>query len=396
VSEPPVPARILHVDDDREYRERARDYLEGEELPGWGTPLVRSLDSFSEALATLESGRFDLVILDVRLGGHDQTAAPPAEEAGVRTLEEIRARRFVPVVFWTGLPGKVAQLSGPLVRVVAKTDGPQRLGEVVRELFDTGLPAVNRALLALVEDEQRRYMWDFVARHWDELRVDGDPLALAYLLARRLGRSLSGPGIHRLAAALGDTAGKPPAENTIHPAEMYIVPPLEGTRPGVADLFCESPGTGDRDWWLMVTPSCDLEHGKAEGIVLAACRPLAGHPDVVAFRERENGSNRGKVRELLGHATSGQRDRYLFLPRAPAIPDLVADFQHLRSVSRPELDAMKRVASLASPFAEAAVSRFTRYFGRVGTGDLDVPFLLQALENPQPASAPAEAAPSGP
>ena len=73
----------------------------------------------------------------------------------------------------------------------------------VRDLFATRLPALNRALRHLIEDEQRRYMWDFVATHWDELRADGDDMALAYLLARRLGRSLSGPGIERVAAELG-------------------------------------------------------------------------------------------------------------------------------------------------------------------------------------------------
>lgn len=96
-------------------------------------------------------------------------------------------------------------------------------------------------------------MWDFVAEHWEELRAGGDDMALAYLLVRRLGRSLSGPGIERGAAELGD-AGPLPPPNKIHPAEMYIVPPLPGTEPGVADLFCErSEENGDR-WWLVVTP----------------------------------------------------------------------------------------------------------------------------------------------
>ena len=71
----------------------------------------------------------------------------------------------------------------------------------------------------------------------------------------------------------------------------------------------------------------------------------------------------------------------LFLPAAPTIPDFLADFQRLRSASRAELDGMQRIASLVSPFAEAMVSRFIRYFGRVGTDDLDVDGIMADLKS---------------
>ncbi len=189
-AEPLIPAQILHVDDDQESLDQAREYLQGEDIGGWGEPNVESLQTFADALALLEARRFDLVILDVRLGGYEPQDTLPEEEQGVRTLEEIRQRRFVPVVFWTGLPERARHLEDPLVRVHDKTDGLQVLLGAVRELFHTRLPAVNRALLRLIEEEQRSYMWDFVARHWAELSEGDDPMELAYLLARRLGRSL--------------------------------------------------------------------------------------------------------------------------------------------------------------------------------------------------------------
>jgi hypothetical protein len=40
---------------------------------------------------------------------------------------------------------------------------------------------------------------------------------------------------------------------------------------------------------------------------------------------------------------------------------------------------LERLASLDSPFAEALLDGFTRYFGRLGTPDLDVAMLLQRL-----------------
>jgi hypothetical protein len=284
------------------------------------------------------------------------------------------------VIFWTGLPGQVGYLESPLVHVLEKSGELDTLLASVRELFETGLPGANRALRRLIEDEQRRYMWEFVADHWNELREGGDPMALAYLLVRRLGRSLSGPGIHRLAAELGGEGDEGPSADTIHAAEMYIVPPLDGTAPGVADLYRDAGAGETAEWWLVVTPSCDLERNKAERVILAACTSLDQDDRVRAWRDNDSGENRRKVKELLSHKTGGQDDRNLFLPSAPTLPDLVADFQRLRSVARDQLDSMERVASLASPFAEAAVNRFTRYFGRVGTDDLDVSAIMTRLK----------------
>jgi CheY-like chemotaxis protein len=359
-----------------------------------GHPNVKSLGTFADALEFLETRRFDLVILDVRLGGYEPQDTPPDEEEGVRTLQEIRRRRFVPVVFWTGLPERARHLEDPLVRVLDKTEGLPALAAAVRELFDTRLPAVNRALLRLIEDEQRRYMWDFVAKHWNELSDGEDHVALAYLLVRRLARSLSGPGIERLAQELGALGPGPPAPGTIHATEMYIVPPFEDTKPGVADLFREGLDADGERWWLLVTPSCDIEWDKAERVVLAACEPVDQDVRIQKWRETNSNNDRRRVEDLVGHKTGGQDDRYLFLPAAPTIPDLVADFQRLRSVTPDELGAMDRIASLVSPFPEAMVSRFIRYFGRVGTEDLDVETIMHRLKEVGSPEAPEEQASS--
>jgi CheY-like chemotaxis protein len=59
------------------------------------------LNGFGSAFNELEVQRFDLLILDIRLGPHRST---PNEEAGITTLQAMRQRRFIPVVFYTGLP----------------------------------------------------------------------------------------------------------------------------------------------------------------------------------------------------------------------------------------------------------------------------------------------------
>lgn len=379
MSDQNISAQILHVDDDEDVLELVADYLQGEEIEGWGRPVVTSCRSFDHALAELETRRFDLIVLDVRLGGHDKQDLAPDEEEGVRTLEQIKGRRFLPVVFWTGLPSAVRHVEGPLVQVREKTESLEVLAGSVAHLFGTGLPTLNRALRRLVEDEQRRYMWDFVAEHWDELSGDGDAVGLAHLLVRRLGRTLSGPGIGRVAAELGAGGPSSPADGTIQAAEMYIIPPLPGTSPGVGEIYRDD-SQEETQWWLTMTPACDLEHDKAEYVVLAKAGSVDSDSRIAAWRERDNAKSKLKVRELVSHKTGGQDDRWLFLPAAPTLPNLVVDLQQICNVEREKLDTMVRVGSLVSPFAEAMVSRFTRYFGRVGTDDLDVVALMRGLE----------------
>lgn len=377
--------RVLHVDDDAAMLANVADYLQGEEISGWGAPEVTAVEVFDDAMRLLDERRFDMVILDVRLGDHDQTQLSVPDEAGITTLEQIRQRRFVPVIFWTGLPTIVEHLEGPLVRVHEKTAGLPTLLDAVRSLFATRLPLVNRALLRLIEEEQRRYMWSFVSAHWSQLSATQDQAGLAYLLAHRLGRSLGGPGLRQLATDLGDTSGLFPSKNTIHPVEMYLQPPLSDTELRAGDLLRETSDKGTT-WSLVLTPSCDLEWNKAERVLLATGGAFVNHPRIVAWRsgegtQKEQRKARSEALELLRQATGGQLDRWLYLPAAIDVPDLLIDMQQLRAIPAAEALTFERVASLDSPFAESAVNRFNRYFGRIGTPDLDAEAIAKRLED---------------
>jgi len=369
-------ARILHVDDEPESLAQAKEYLEGEEIDGWGGPEVVGISDFNDAMSILEAQRFDLVILDVRLGRHDAADSPPDEEEGVRVLEEIKARRFVPIIFWTGLPNLVRDLETPFVRALEKTQGLGSLLQSVQALFATHLPSVNRALMRFVEAEQRGYMWDFVAPHWEDLGMAADRISVAYMVARRLGRSLSRPGIQRLAEELGETGTSGLPKGKVHPAEIYILPPVATTRPGAGDLYHDVARGDEEGWWLLLTPTCDIEWKKADNVILAECLKAENHPDVIAWGERQNAASKAALRDLVTQKTGGQDDRELYLPGALSVPELVADLQRLVNVPVGRLTEMDRVASLDSPFAEALISRFVRYFGRVGTPDLDFDSLL--------------------
>ena len=268
---------------------------------------VKTLNDFGDALNELEIHRFDLLILDVRLGPHSIT---PDEEAGITTLQAIRQRRFIPVVFYTGLPHLVRHLVTPLVQVVEKTAELPRLLDSLSSIFATRLPAVNRALIRHLETIQRDYMWDFVANHWEQFGDTSDHTSLAYLLARRLATSLSGSGIQQLAQELGDSTGTAVTEGHVHPMRYYVIPPVE-LAPLAGDIYQGQVGEHN-GYWALLTPSCDMVTGreKADMVLLARCLPLTEQVEYQQWRAGLPAPSRTYQRQAAGATAEQPKGQY--------------------------------------------------------------------------------------
>ena len=376
-----TPWRLLFVDDEVDIGAQVIEFLKSEDVDGTGIrPQVEVLTNFEQALETLQSHRYDLLILDVRRGPEDPHLG---DEAGEVALRDIQARRFIPVIFYTNLPHLVRHLQTPLIRVVEKTAGFQSLLDSIRAIFATRLPAVNLALIRHFESVQRDYMWQFVATNWATFGETNDRTGLAYLLARRLATSLSGPAIEKLCRDLGDSSGESSGEGHVHPMRCYVLPWVHPS-PLTGDLYYGDI-QGEQSHWILMTPSCDLVTGreKAEWVLFARCRPLTEEPEYIGWRAKLPSPSKGLEKELrlLGgnNRSQGQSDRFHFLPGTLTLPDLVVDFQQLTRVRWDELTGLDRLASLDSPFAESVLARFTRYLGRLGTPDLNLDLVLARL-----------------
>lgn len=287
------------------------------------------------------------------------------------------------MIFNTAIPHAVDDLRSPLVTVVEKTEGGEVLVSAIRDALATRLPEINRALVDHVDGIQRDYMWDFVATNWETFGATTDRSGLALLLLRRLAMSLSNESVDKLAAALGDMVSEAVGDHVVEPMRYYVMPPLAGS-PLAGDIFCGELN-GNRGHWVLLTPSCDLANVKAEFVLLARCETLADQPEYQAWANKlpgPTGEDNKRLDALLkNNRMKGQTERVYFLPAAFVIPDLIVDLQQVVGIPNDELDGLDRVASLDSPFAEALVARFTHYFGRIGTPDLNVPRVKERLRN---------------
>ena len=378
--------RVLVVDDEPAVGETLSELLESYTLVSDSRPITTRFEgSFDNALDLLANERFNILILDIR----GESSPTSTGEAGIEVFDEIRRRRFIPIIFYTALPDVSADISNPpFVQTVSKiAEEPfADLKRAIENVIRSGLPHLLQSVSSHLDSVECAFMVDFMEHNWSSL-VDR-PEDMAYLLSRRLAVSFE-EGAESLAQELRQ-AGGTTLGDVVHPTRYYVQPPHSNYRMG--DILAapvskeeDADETEDTDetLYVILTPSCDLvlrsEKMKAEMVVLSECRPLHSFEDYQAWK-RAPSDNVGRLRRLLTSRPKGQEDRYFYLPAAWNVPDVVADLQRVASIGRDELKSYRKVASLDSPFAEALSYQFNRYMGRVGTPDLDIDGVMHRLK----------------
>jgi CheY-like chemotaxis protein len=376
VTTPDAAYRVLIVDDDAKMTEDLRELLT-DELTDLGAIEFEVEQDFGTAEERLSNEDFDLVILDVR-DAADGRPSTDIEGRGRELYKKIASVRWVPVIFFTGVPQQVRALEEPpLIRVVTK-NALDDIAPAVREGLLSGVPTLTRRISGLVERQVRDFMRDVVAPHWTEMAA-ADPKEIAPVIVNRLAAWLRENGLRELDRVVdGDlvaTAGRSSA------ARVYLMPPVTHHLTAT-DLLIDPAG----GWWLVLTPACDLYEDHPDATVAKPRKAKVQYVHIAkadrVFTDDGNSSESPPIATWLSSAKSGgdrsqaQRafrvddNRYRALPRYLDVPDLVIDFENVRSVSLEEARGWKRVATLDSPFAEALLIAYSRSVGRIGTPDI--------------------------
>lgn len=327
----PRPWRVLLVEDNEQQAETTAGSLERRPVSSSGErAAVDGVTDFSNAIRQIEDRRYDLIILDIR----DQEAAemePPRDQAssgdeatpadkGLELYTEIRRRRFLPIVFYSAVAHLAAHLDDPpFVTVVSKLDEDDLLRDKVTAVFDSRLPLLNRALAFHVDDVLRDFMINFVEHSWAELSGQARRGDLAYLMVRRLARSLDATFVAELAEATAQSS-----EAVVHPTRLYIMPALQD--PSTGDIVRDDAG----NWFIVLTPTCDLfTHSgrrRADNVMVAPCELLTDTDEYRTWIAAGMPlSDRGLDQLIANRRQRAQQDRFYFLPSAWGMPDLVAD-----------------------------------------------------------------------
>lgn len=357
--------RVLIVDDEESWLDNARELVLSE-LPDGISLEIQCVQNFQDALRILRSGGCDLAVLDVR---EKRKEAFEADKSSGRTLyEEVKASRFVPVVFFTAYHEDVEELSTPpFIEIVPKTH-PQKLAPAVQRILDSGAPLAARRLHESIDILVRDYMLSHVAKNWDKLdpAISGQD-NLTHTLFRRAARTL-------------DVKEQISTENheaeIINASRLYLYPPIQ------VDLasgdVLRSRETVEQEWYVVLTPACDLAQRKVEYVHLARAVPLNAHPKFLQYSGNMSNGKWSSLWDVL----RGNQARYRYLPAYLDIPELIIDLERIQSVEAISMEhAYERLASLDSPYAEELIVRYGHFRGRIGVPDFSQIGMKQHIDS---------------
>lgn len=358
---------FLVVDDDATIAAQTAEILVSKRTMGGAEIVCDICSDFDEAKKRVLNSRYDLIVLDL------QDDVSRVEMKGKEILDLLRDTYFIPVIFYSGHAGKVASLETPFVRIVSKGgDDTDSLREAVRDVFATGLPK----LIRFIQEQQRSYLWQHVDEFWQRSGPICDVADLACLLSKRLSNALKGESVRRNLEGVDS--------GIAHPIEMYVWPSI-GDSIQTGDLIEK-----DQKLYVVLNPMCDFAQEKVNNVVAAECVKLQHCREYLELiAQKESGSEFTKtqisaLKSIMGDNRQGKKvqpDRFKYLPETVFMESAVVDFQSLISFPNdPDVTgAIARIATLDTPFVESLLSKFSRYYGRLGTPDLNVDDLASSL-----------------
>lgn len=327
-------------------------------------------DNFDEALDRLKTRRYDLVVTDIYRDRKDVNKGIDAVDERARDIiEEIRSRRFTPIVAFTDGSFPESFQEGPFVKLANKSSGDAEIINQLSILIKTGIPALARQLHDELDKEAGSYLWDFLENKWQHLieKKLADPSTLERLIRRRASIQLG---------KIDPTSGDATELATIEGLEFYIYPSISKNELRLGEILRHKES---REFRVVLTPHCHLTVQPGESapradyvatLLAVEAKKLWEMYPIAARKEAKRLDE--LRRRIKSPADIGKPEgRYWFLPNFLDIPDLYCDFLRLESIPyetiKTEYDS---IAVLDAPFAEAMQSCFTKFYSAVGLANL--------------------------
>ena len=331
-------------------------------------------NNLEEGLKQIRTNDFDAAIIDLRLDSRDMK---DINGKGKEIIREIKSNLRFPVFVLTAYPGDIdANLAIPNVFYKVYEQTKIDTTDVLKEMTDIYKTGITKIMgsKGIIEKTLQKVFWGNIADsmvYWKKEVEDKDKIEK--VLSR-----------HILAHLVESLKLTEEGEfEKCHPAEVYIMPPVK------KDFF-----TGDilkdktsEEYFLILTPACDMElrkqkdnsiKRKADKITLAKLIEFNRIQEVGKYIENQSNTKKEKVEEYIKNT----KGRFHYLPSfGTQILGFLIDFQDINHIDQKELTSYDRVASIDEPFLKDIIARFTSYYARQGSPDLDMDIILRRLIN---------------
>jgi CheY-like chemotaxis protein len=368
LNDQPAVLDILVVDDDADVIRQLKELLPdsiGQHAVTWDY-----CGDFDEALKLLQRRRFDLLVSDIYRDRDKPNKNVSQGDVKARELvDEIRARRFCPVVLFTDgqVPAELVERPFVWSTDKAATNFQALLTEQIAAAIDTGLPHIARRIHDELDRYAGSYVWQFLAPHWEEMKASHnlDAANLERIIKRRAAVQFT---------HFEETADGAAERATSDPADFYLYPPISGT----VRLGQIIRRKATKEFRVVLTPRCFLvkQPGqaapRASHVLTALTIPAGELLKDAAWNAKEVDNDLRRRTAFPASKVAPPEGRYCFLPAFLEIPDLYCDLMQLESFGyQAIIEDFDHIAVLDSPYAEALQACLARLMGAVGLPELD-------------------------
>jgi CheY-like chemotaxis protein len=358
--------KLLYIEDDTDNRNGLVEVLSDDIVCGYNVK-IETVDTFDNAIEKIESTPYHIIVLDIYKGKPEENG----EQAGLEILKQIQSKYFIPVIFYSGNTKNVQGLKSQIVGVVTKGDeGIDGLKVEIERLVKFKLPFIKENVHNYLEKEFKTFFWDIIHKERQKFTIDQNDFSLGYLMLRKFGNSLSKEKISEI------LENNELRRDKVHPMEFYLYPTDTTAEYENGEILQK-----DNNVYVILTPSCDFvetenRNRKVREVLLAKTVLLTDMEEYVKYKESKNSEKKKNLAKLI---ESRKSDRCFFLPQTPFIKNRVIDFQNIVMESYENLNKYTRIAKLDSPFAQAMIASFIRYYDRIGYPDIDSDMIINAL-----------------
>ena len=382
--------KFLLIDDENEQSELLKSAIDEINAESDYNQLsFHTVNTPEDAMIALYSYSFQAIIIDLKLLAEDDTVNNDEEISGNILLKQIIEKEIIPIVVRTGFPEKISsEINKDIVKVFPKE---KPLYDIIKnELIGSYSDSVFKIFGSKGEISKniKELFWSIIPECFSKNNVEVSSLSFEKketVIIRYISSWLNNKYMFDEKYIDAD------------PIEMYMFPnPIEQVCN--CDVY-EKKDNEICDYYIVLTPSCDLANKKIDEVILCKIKNYGEIPDFINTlnkykREISKKSDKAekeaeKAKDSLakwfrnGHTNS---IRYHFLPKFSKFSGGFVDFRSVislkynRETGKIEDTNYKKIGVITESFKRDIVARFGAYYHRQGQPEFNCDSVLNKFK----------------
>ena len=373
--------KFLLIDDENEQSEllkSAIDEINAES--GYNQLSFHTVNTPEDAMIALYSYSFQAIIIDLKLLAEDDTVNNDEEISGNILLNRIIEKEIIPIVVRTGFPEKISdEINKDIVKVYPKEDP---LYDIIKELISSYSDSVFKIFGSKGEISKniKELFWSIIPECFSNNNAEVSSLSF---------EKKETVIIRYISSWFNNKYMFDEKYIDVEPIEMHMFPnPIEQVCN--CDIY-EKKDKKSCDYYIVLTPSCDLANKKIDEVIL--CK-IKEYNEIPQFTENlnnykeETSKESKKAKKAKESLTRWFRNahtdsiRYHFLPKFSKFSGGFVDFRSVislkynRETGKIEDTNYKKIGVITESFKRDIVARFSSYYHRQGQPEFNCDSVL--------------------